>query len=52
MVSVLNRLETELMDIIDFEGSDLLAQLRKRGTITDKQENVIKVAYLCNIIYK
>ena len=42
-MSVLDMVEPELMHVIEFEGSCLLAQLRKRGVITCFQEEVIRV---------
>ena len=40
---LLIRLRPELMNRVTIEGSDLLAQLRIKGALTDLQHEVIKV---------
>ena len=40
---LLAKLEPELMSRITIEGSDLLAQLRAKGALTDLQNETIKV---------
>ena len=43
--ALLDEARPQLMENLDLEGSDLLAQLRKRNVIHEIQEDIIKVLW-------